>query len=61
VRLGTAHTADGNPVRFATGAVPLREDDEWRRHLPSRDRLSVGAITAPLLLRYGYGRTGDRP
>jgi UDP-N-acetylglucosamine transferase subunit ALG13 len=60
VRLGPAHTADGNPMRFAVGSVPLREDDEWRRHMAPRDRLSVAALTAPLLLRYGYGRVGGR-
>jgi hypothetical protein len=56
VRLGTSHTAAGNPMRFATGEVPLRPDDAWRTELPAGQRRLVGALTAPLLVRYGYGR-----
>ncbi len=54
VTLGPSHTVDGNPVRFATGLVPLRPDEAWRRHLPPVDRTIVTATTLPGLLRYGY-------
>ncbi len=54
VTLQPGHTVDGNPVRFATGLVPLRADDEWRRSLPSVDRAIVTTLTLPGLLRYGY-------
>ena len=56
VRLGTCHSAAGNPMRFATGEVPLRHDDAWRAEFPPRQRRLVAALTAPLLTAYGYGR-----
>jgi hypothetical protein len=54
VTLGTQHTVAGNPMRFTTGPVRLRLDEAWRRELPARDRRLATALTAPLLLRYGY-------
>ncbi len=56
VRLGTCHSAAGNPMRFVTGSVPLRRDDAWRDAFPPAQRRLVGALTAPLLAAYGYGR-----
>ena len=56
VRLGQGHSVAGNPMRFASGEIPLRHDDAWRVHLPPRQRALVGALTAPLLSAYGYGR-----
>jgi hypothetical protein len=52
--LGPGHSAAGNPMRFKTGRVPLRHDDEWRTRLPLRHRRLVGVICAPLLAAYGY-------
>jgi hypothetical protein len=52
--LGPCHSAAGNPMRFTVGPVPLRRDDAWRSALPPRQRRLVGALTAPLLSRYGY-------
>jgi len=52
--LGVSHTADGNPMRFALGPVPLRADEEWRTAMPSSQRRLVTAVTAPGLARYGY-------
>lgn len=54
VRLGTDHTVMGNPMRMATGEIPLREDDEWRAQLPALPRAIVTAMTWPMLMRYGY-------
>ncbi|HEU4916677.1 MAG TPA: sulfotransferase [Acidimicrobiia bacterium] len=49
------HTASGNArVRFRSGPVELKLDDEWRRQLDRKGRRVVTALTAPLLLRYGY-------
>jgi Sulfotransferase family len=48
------HTMAGNPMRFHTGALKLRLDEEWRRAMPLRERLTVEAATWPLLGRYGY-------
>jgi hypothetical protein len=56
LRLGPNHTVLGNPVRFRTGEVVLEEDREWERRLPAGDRRLVAALTAPLLVRYGYAR-----
>jgi hypothetical protein len=48
------HSVSGNPSRFAGATPVLRLDDEWREKLSARDRIEVTAITAPLLLVYGY-------
>jgi hypothetical protein len=54
VVLGSNHTVLGNPVRFTAGPIELRNDEAWRIHLPTSDRLAVTALTLPLLIRYGY-------
>jgi hypothetical protein len=54
VELGRTHTVAGNPVRFRTGTMALRRDDDWRSLLPRRTRHLVGALTLPLLAGYGY-------
>lgn len=58
VDLTPAHTASGNPMRFQTGRIPLRRDDEWRSAMPAARRRVVTAVTFPLLARYGYLRGG---
>ncbi len=60
VKLGVCHSAAGNPMRFVTGEIPLRHDDAWVAALPPRQRLVVGAITAPMLGAYGYRISGRR-
>jgi hypothetical protein len=52
--LGENHGVMGNPSRFLTGEVELREDDEWKRAQSPGDRRLVTALTLPLLVRYGY-------
>ena len=52
--LSEAHTASGNPMRFATGKVPIRGDDRWRAVMPGAERRMVTALTLPLLWHYGY-------
>ena len=56
VELGTTHSAAGNPMRFATGRIRLRHDDEWRTELRPGHRWLVTTVTAPLLSAYGYRR-----
>jgi Sulfotransferase family len=56
VRLGRCHSAAGNPMRFVHGDLPLRRDDAWRDALPPGQRRLVGALTAPMLTKYGYRR-----
>lgn len=48
------HTVSGNPLRFADGPVTITPDLEWRTAMPAGRRRLVTALTAPLLLRYGY-------
>lgn len=57
VQMPAAHTCSGNPMRFQTGRVQVRRDDEWQRLLPGRHRRLVTAMTGPLLATYGYLRT----
>jgi Sulfotransferase family len=52
--LGVGHTAAGNPMRFQTGAVVLREDESWRSLMDRRQQRLVTSLTWPLLHRYGY-------
>ncbi|MGO9296185.1 MAG: sulfotransferase, partial [Streptosporangiaceae bacterium] len=52
--LAAVHTASGNPMRFATGRVPIKRDERWRTAMPAGQRRAVTALTLPLLARYGY-------
>ncbi|MEC9341761.1 MAG: sulfotransferase [Pseudomonadota bacterium] len=54
VSLAPNHMVSGNPVRFQTGGVALREDQEWRQAMPRRHRLGVEFIARAGLRRYGY-------
>jgi hypothetical protein len=54
VRLQRNHTVEGNPMRFVTGDLELRADQEWRRRMPAGERRVVTALTLPLLAAYGY-------
>jgi len=54
VKLGVSHTVSGNPNRFDTGAVTLRQDHEWTKKMKPRDRNVVTGLTLPLLALYGY-------
>jgi len=54
IQLGAHHTVAGNPMRFQTGRVDLRVDEEWRAAMPARDRVLVTRLTAMLRGRYGY-------
>lgn len=54
MQLTPGHTAGGNPDRFRTGPVALREDTEWLDQQPKRDRVISTIISLPLLRRYGY-------
>ena len=48
------HSVCGNPVRFRTGKLPIKLDDQWRREMSRRDRLAVTLLAWPLLRLYGY-------
>ena len=57
VKLGISHTVSGNPNRFDTGTVELRQDRAWQKQMQPRDRALVTALTVPLLKHYGYPLT----
>ncbi len=54
VKLGVNHAISGNPVKFNSGGIGLRIDDEWRGAMRERDRRTVTLITSQLMRRYGY-------
>jgi hypothetical protein len=54
VSLYIDHTVSGNPGRFRTGSIELRPDEEWKVRMRGADKNVVTALTAPLLLKYGY-------
>jgi hypothetical protein len=59
ILLSVDHTVSGNPGRFRTGNIELRPDEEWKLKMRGTDKNVVTALTAPLLLKYGYlGRKG---
>ncbi len=55
---GDQHSVRGNPLRFAHGRQHVRVDDAWRTQMRVGTRRLVTAVTWPLLLTYGYLRTG---
>lgn len=54
VDLGVDHTVSGNPIRFSTGQMTIREDRAWEERFPVSDRRLVETLTAPVRLRFGY-------
>lgn len=54
VELRPTHTVAGNPMRFQSGPVTVRVDDEWVRSMRRRDLVAITALTFPLLKAYGY-------
>jgi hypothetical protein len=48
------HDISGNPLRFSSDPLVVNADEEWRGAMPARSFAIVTALTAPLLLRYGY-------
>lgn len=54
IHLRSAHTVDGNPMRFFHGRLELSLDEAWRSRLRTRHRILVTALTWPLMRGYGY-------
>jgi len=54
VLLGADHTVSGNQMRFESGWISVRPDEEWRSKLTRKQLLILNAITWPWLARYGY-------
>jgi hypothetical protein len=59
VTLAVNHTVRGNPDRFRTGRIDLREDIRWTAGLNRLTKILVDLLTWPLAAAYGYfGREG---
>lgn len=56
VMLSPHHTVAGNPMRFKTGEMRLRLDDEWRTKMNAVPRIVVSVITSPMRALYAMGR-----
>lgn len=54
IEFGTQHTVSGNPMRFETGRIALRLDDEWKTNFPRGSKAVVNTLTFLLQRRYGY-------
>lgn len=54
IDLAPGHLVAGNPMRFRTGHLELRLDEDWRDAMPARDRRLVDTLTAGLRRRHGY-------
>ena len=54
IKVTANHSVSGNPIRFATGALQVSEDDEWKTAMDPRRKALVTALTFPLLARYSY-------
>ena len=52
--LAAGHAAWGNPNRFASGPITLRDDDEWTREASRSLRTWTGLLAGPVARRYGY-------
>jgi hypothetical protein len=57
-RLNVKHTVAGNPIRFSSGPIHVRLDDEWMSASSGRDHLLSTAVTLPLLAAYRYPLRG---
>lgn len=54
VAVPESHALAGNPARYQTGTVVVRQDAEWWRTQPRRDHWLASALALPLLWRYRY-------
>ena len=54
VVLAGNHTVAGNPSRFATGEIELKDKGEWRTNQKPMHRRIATAVALPYLHRYGY-------
>ncbi|RPI31568.1 MAG: sulfotransferase [Chloroflexota bacterium] len=59
VRLKENHSVFGNLVRFQTGVVNIQLDKEWKSKMSSLNKAAVTLLTLPLLVKYGYLRSGN--
>jgi hypothetical protein len=61
VGISPSHTASGNPVRFNSGRIEIRMDDQWERDMPKWRQALVSILAAPMLRASHYGWKPTRP
>lgn len=54
VILAPCHTVSGNPDRFQSGVIQLRENTEWKQRMTILQKGLVTGLTIPWLKQYGY-------
>ena len=59
VRLSPGHTVAGNPMRFRTGEISIRRDQEWASAMSPAVARRVRVWTLPFRWRYGYLSSGQ--
>jgi hypothetical protein len=60
VKLAPNHTVSGNPSRFHTGTVAIRDDTRWMTGLSRRAKITTSTLGIPLIFRYGYPLVPNR-
>lgn len=54
VALAISHSIAGNPNRFDTGRVPLRQHVGWQERIRPSEHLLITGLTLPCLRLFGY-------
>ena len=54
VKLEIGHTASGNPDRFKTGEVEIKNDQRWRSQMKLSQKLIASLFSFPAARLYGY-------
>ena len=54
VDIKMTHTISGNPSRFNSGKIKLREDIRWLINMKIWDKIFVTILTLPILMYYKY-------
>jgi hypothetical protein len=54
INLNPTHSIGGNPDRFQKAPLKIRHHEEWRTNMGALERLSLGILAAPALMKYGY-------
>lgn len=52
------HTVGGNPVKFESEPLRIRQDDEWKRKQKRFDSALTWLITGKIAKKYGYNQDG---
>ena len=54
VQLHPNHTVAGNPMRFKTGNIHLKLDEEWEKKMRQKDRFLTTLFSKRFLKKYGF-------